>query len=99
VVLLDVHMPVMNGPETLKRLRASDAPWSTVPVVALTADALAGDREKYLGMGMNAYLSKPIDQSELLAAIAAMLELAAETEGEGGMEEPLEMRKATAGAG
>jgi signal transduction histidine kinase/ActR/RegA family two-component response regulator len=75
LVLLDVHMPVMDGPKTIKRIRSSTAAWSAVPVIALTADAMAGDRERYIAMGMNGYVSKPIDLRELLAeanrAIAA----------------------------
>ncbi|MCC6919889.1 MAG: response regulator [Alphaproteobacteria bacterium] len=69
VVLLDVHMPVMDGLETLKRIRASEASWSSVPVIALTANAMSGDRERYLKMGMDGYIAKPIDQRELFAEI------------------------------
>ncbi len=65
VVLLDVHMPVMDGREAIKRIRASSQPWRDIPVIALTADAMSGDREKYLALGMDDYLSKPIDQREL----------------------------------
>ncbi|MEC9347437.1 MAG: ATP-binding protein [Pseudomonadota bacterium] len=70
VVLLDVHMPTMDGPETIARIRASDAPWRDVPVIALTADALSGDRERYLAMGMNGYVSKPIVERELVGEMA-----------------------------
>jgi len=69
IVLLDVHMPVMDGPETLDRIRAAEAPWRTVPVIALTANAMSGDRERYLQMGMDGYIAKPIDQRELFAEI------------------------------
>jgi hypothetical protein len=69
LVLLDVHMPVMDGPETLKRIRASEEAWADVPVIALTADAMAGDRERFLALGMNGYVSKPIDQRELFSEI------------------------------
>jgi signal transduction histidine kinase/DNA-binding response OmpR family regulator len=75
LVLLDAHMPVMDGPETIRRIRASDATWSNIAVIALTADAMSGDRERYLAMGMNGYVAKPIDLRELLVeanrAIAA----------------------------
>jgi CheY-like chemotaxis protein len=73
VVLLDIHMPVMDGPTTIARIRASDQKWKHVPVIALTADAMAGDAEKYLAMGMSAYVSKPINQRELEQQLAAML--------------------------
>jgi CheY-like chemotaxis protein len=70
IVLLDMHMPVMDGPTTIARIRASGAPWSAIPVIALTADAMSGDRERYLGMGMTGYLSKPLAERDLLSEIA-----------------------------
>jgi CheY-like chemotaxis protein len=73
LVLLDVHMPVMDGLETIRRIRQSDAAWRGLPVIALTADAMAGDRERLLAIGMSGYVSKPIDRAQLLAAIAAFL--------------------------
>ncbi|MFT5774738.1 response regulator [Hyphomonas sp.] len=69
-VLLDVHMPGMDGPETLKHIRESHESWSIVPVIALTADAMTGDRERYLNMGMDDYLSKPILERELLTVLS-----------------------------
>ena len=73
IVLLDVHMPVMDGRETIARIRASDQPWRNIPVIALTADAMSGDRERYLGMGMNDYISKPIDARELATKYVGLL--------------------------
>lgn len=73
LVLLDVHMPVMDGVETIRRIRESTANWRSIPVIALTADAMAGDRERLLEIGMTGYVAKPIDQTELLSAIAAVL--------------------------
>ncbi|MDP3493322.1 MAG: ATP-binding protein [Hyphomonadaceae bacterium] len=69
VVLLDVHMPVMDGCEAIRRIRASDQPWRTLPVIALTADAMEGDRERFVAMGMTDYLAKPIDRRVLLNKI------------------------------
>lgn len=69
IVLLDIHMPEMDGPATLNRIRASNRPWAGVPVVALTADAMAGDRERYLSLGMCAYVSKPIDERQLASVL------------------------------
>jgi CheY-like chemotaxis protein len=73
LVLLDIHMPMLDGIETLKRIRACDEPWKDVPVVALTANAMSGDRERYLAEGMSGYLSKPIEQRDLLAEITRQL--------------------------
>lgn len=73
LVLLDVHMPVMDGVEAIRRIRDSRATWRNMPVIALTADAMAGDRERLIGLGMSGYVSKPIEQSELLSAIALAL--------------------------
>ena len=73
LVLLDVHMPVMDGVEAIQRIRSSDAPWRNIPVLALTADAMSGDREKLIGQGMSGYVSKPIDQRELISEINRML--------------------------
>jgi signal transduction histidine kinase/ActR/RegA family two-component response regulator len=73
LVLLDVHMPVMDGIEAIERIRASEASWGKLPVVALTADAMSGDRERLIAMGMSGYVPKPIDQKELLSEIGRVL--------------------------
>jgi signal transduction histidine kinase/ActR/RegA family two-component response regulator len=73
LVLLDIHMPVMDGPEMFKRLRASSAANRNVPVIAVTADAMCGDRERYTRLGMNGYISKPIEQREAIAEITRVL--------------------------
>ena len=70
VVLLDMHMPVMDGPTCIARIRSSAKPWAAIPVIALTADAMSGDRERYLAMGMNGYLSKPLAERDLMSEIA-----------------------------
>jgi hypothetical protein len=82
LLLLDVHMPVMDGKQTIQRIRSSGAAWNRLPVLALTADAMSGDRERLLALGMSGYVSKPIDQSELLAEIGRVL-------GGGGIIAPL----------
>ena len=71
LVLLDAHMPGMNGLETLARLRSQPA-GATTPVIALTADALHGDRERYLAAGMDGYVSKPVDKTMLVDACAEL---------------------------
>ena len=80
IVLMDVHMPVMDGTEAIRRIRAADAPWKDIPVIALTADAMSGDRERYIGMGMTDYVSKPVDQRELSSKMLAALNLGAPAE-------------------
>ena len=70
IVLMDMHMPVMDGPTAVARIRASHEAWSSVPVIALTADAMSGDKERYLAMGMTGYLSKPLAERDLLSEIA-----------------------------
>jgi hypothetical protein len=70
VILLDMHMPVMDGPTTIRHIRQSGQAWSSTPVIALTADAMSGDKERYLGMGMDGYISKPLAERDLLSEIA-----------------------------
>ena len=78
VVCLDVHMPVMDGTQTIAAIRASDEAWANIPVIALTADAMTGDKERYLGMGMDGYLSKPISERDLVTEIARVCGMTAE---------------------
>lgn len=73
IVLLDIHMPVMDGPETIRQIRASEQPWSNVPIITLTADAMIGDKDKYLAMGTEGYIAKPIAKSELLQEVTRVL--------------------------
>ena len=79
VVLMDVQMPVMDGVEATRRLRASAGPNADVPVIALTANVLEEQCEAYLAAGMDAWSPKPIDARALLQAIDAVVEAAADT--------------------
>ncbi len=72
LVLLDMNMPDMDGEATLRSIRTSGMPWANLPVVALTADTLGSQRDHYLGIGLNGFLTKPLDRrvlwSEILSA-------------------------------
>ena len=74
IVLMDVEMPGMGGLEATRRLREIERETGDhLPIVALTAHAMRGDRERCLASGMDGYLSKPIRRSELFNAIAAVV--------------------------
>ena len=72
LILLDVNMPVMNGFEVLERLRANPQ-LAGIKVVALTAYAMRGDREKALEAGFDGYLTKPVDIQTLTQTIETFL--------------------------
>ncbi len=75
LVLMDVHMPVMDGLEALSRIRSGDTAFRNIPVIAFTADAMSGDRERYVAEGMNGFIPKPIEKRDLLAEIGRILGL------------------------
>lgn len=71
LILLDNLMPVMNGEETIKNLR--QIPDFKTPVIALTADAMTGAKEKYVGMGFDDYLAKPFTRESIVQKLGAVL--------------------------
>lgn len=73
VVLMDIQMPELDGLETTRRLR-SDPRYADLPIIAMTAHALKGDRERCIEAGMNDYVTKPIDPRQLFAALARWVE-------------------------
>jgi CheY-like chemotaxis protein len=73
LILMDVQMPEMDGIEATRRIRALEGAKSRIPIVAMTANAMMGDRERFLGAGMDDYVSKPIDRAALFAVIAHCL--------------------------
>jgi CheY-like chemotaxis protein len=74
LVLLDISLPGLDGVEVLKRLRANPV-LRKLPVIALTAHAMSGDRDKYLGAGFDEYVTKPIvDEAILLSTIQRLLD-------------------------
>jgi two-component system, cell cycle response regulator DivK len=74
LVLMDVHLPGIDGVEALGRLRA-DARTASIPVVALTAQAMSGERERFLEAGFDGYLAKPFDIAELVRVVARTMRL------------------------
>ncbi len=74
IVLLDISLPKMDGNEVLRRIRADEVA-RDLPVIALTAHAMAGDREKFLAAGFDDYVTKPIlDEEILISTIRRVLE-------------------------
>jgi len=72
VVLMDVQMPLMDGIEATRRIRAMPSPTATIPIIGLTAGVLAEERQRCLAAGMDQVLSKPIVWPELLAALTSV---------------------------
>lgn len=72
VVLMDVQMPELDGVQATQQIRKLATPKYNVPIIGLTANAMAGAREQYLAAGMNDYVSKPIDPDLLLGKLATI---------------------------
>jgi signal transduction histidine kinase/AmiR/NasT family two-component response regulator len=70
LVLMDAQMPVMDGMVATLAIRRGEAGDAAVPVIALTADAMAGDRERFLGAGFDDHIAKPIDPREFVSTIS-----------------------------
>jgi CheY-like chemotaxis protein len=73
IILLDMSLPVVDGWEVARRLKG-DPKTSSIPIIALTAHAMAGDREKCLEAGCEEYDTKPVNFKRLLGKIASVLE-------------------------
>lgn len=80
LVLMDVNMPEMDGLTATKRIRELPGPKAKIPIIALTANAMKGDRERMIAAGMDDYVSKPIDPAKLAEAILRHCDVKTELE-------------------
>ncbi len=81
LILMDIQMPVMDGIETTRKIRIKEKDIKHTPIIAITAFALSGDREKFVNQGMDEYIAKPVKTTELLGIVE-------EFTSEKGVEEP-----------
>lgn len=73
LVLMDIHMPELDGQRALDKLRSGTSSNKDIPVIALTADSMRGDREKYIARAFSGYVSKPVDQRSILSVVEEAL--------------------------
>ncbi|MDX1669537.1 MAG: response regulator, partial [Limnobacter sp.] len=80
LVLMDVSMPDVDGLMATREIRATNSPCSQIPIIALTAHQLDGDRERFLAAGMNDYLGKPVEKEALLSMIGQWVTMSNQAE-------------------
>jgi two-component system sensor histidine kinase/response regulator len=86
-VLMDVQMPELDGVETVKAIRAQER-FRALPVIAMTAHAMLGDRERFLECGMSDYISKPIEEEQLLGVLSRWINVASAPEAQESTQAP-----------
>ena len=69
LMMLDIHMPVMGGEEAMNTIRSEGGPCARIPIIALTADAMAGDRERYIAHGFDDHIAKPIEPDRFVEIV------------------------------
>jgi len=74
-VLMDVQMPELDGIETVKAIRSAHGRFTKLPVIAMTAHAMLGDRERFLEAGMSDYIAKPIEEEQLLGVLSRWISI------------------------
>ncbi|MBC8100581.1 MAG: response regulator [Armatimonadetes bacterium] len=72
LILVDINLPDMDGTEVAQRIKATPG-YEQIPIIALTANAMHGDRERFLAKGCDGYIAKPVSRSELLEVTAHFL--------------------------
>ncbi|MEI7609688.1 MAG: response regulator, partial [Rhodospirillaceae bacterium] len=72
LVVMDIMMPGMDGYQTMREIR-KDTRWATLPIIAVTAKAMMGDRERCVEAGATGYLAKPVDTDELLQLMTGLI--------------------------
>ncbi len=72
IIIMDIQMPIMDGGTATQQIRKLDGHVRDIPIIGLSANALKGDREHYLSLGMNDYLTKPVNRADLLQAVVRM---------------------------
>jgi signal transduction histidine kinase/CheY-like chemotaxis protein len=79
LVLMDMHMPEIDGPEATRAIRALSGPASTIPIIGLSADAMTEQMDQHMAAGLDGYLTKPLDQAKLRAMVSRIRVHAAPT--------------------
>ncbi len=70
LVLMDMHMPEIDGPEATRAIRALGGPASMIPIIGLSADAMTEQMDQHMAAGLDGYLTKPLDQAKLRAMVS-----------------------------